>query len=133
MFYWFIASVTVMYRRFRLSTHRKNEFRKRRLQRSVVTKTIRVEQVFQENNLTQPLPGGLHPANQLVVSIPVNAVSVLGVSIDIDVYLRTPLESLYQLKSRLSRMPTLPQGKNVLCLWPSTPICLPPFVYSFSS
>ena len=133
MFHWFITSDTVMYRRFRLSTHRKNEFRKPRLQRSVVTKMIRVEQVFQENNLTQPLPGGLHPANQLVISIPINAVSVMGVSIDIDVYLRTPLESLYQLKSRLSRMPTLPQGKNVLCLWPSTPICLPPFVYSFSS
>ena len=133
MFHWFITSVIVMYRRFRLSTHRKNEFRKRRLQRSVVTKTIRVEQVFQENNLTQPLPGGLHHATPLVVSIPVNAVSVLGVSIDIDVYLRTPLERLYQLKSRLSRMPTLPQGKNALCLWPPTPICLPPFVYSFSS
>ena len=89
MFHWFIKSVTVMYCQFRLSTHRKNEFRKRRVQRSVVTKTIRVEQVFQENNLTQPLPGGLHPATPLVVSIPVNAVSVLGVSIDIDVYLRS--------------------------------------------
>ena len=130
MFHWFITSVTVMYRRFRLSTHRKNEFRRRRLQRSVVTKTIRVEQVFQENNLTQPIHGGLHPANLLVISIPINAVSVLGVSIDIDVYLRTPLESLYQLKSRLSRMPTLPQGKMFCVCGPQPlfvflPLCTP--------
>ena len=63
MFHRFATSVIAVYCRFRLS---KNEFRKCRdakPQSSVVTKTIRVEQAFQEHNLTQLFPGSCTPSD----------------------------------------------------------------------
>ena len=69
-----------MYRLFRLSTHRKNEFRKRRVEQSrcvVTTETLRVEQASQQHNLSQSLPGD-NTKMQLVVNIPQESGCVAG-------------------------------------------------------
>ena len=114
-----------MYRRFRLSTHRKNEFRKHRAGKQkcvVTTETLRVEQASHEDILAQQLPG-THPAEtSLVVTIPRSVISVLRMSVDIELYLRTPIESLVRLKSKLSRISILPQGtqscdSNFYCMY----------------
>ena len=125
MFHRFATSVTAIYRQFRLS---KNEFRKRRdtYQASKISSDEDHKGGAGFSSARRDSAWRLYLATSLVVSIPIDAVAVLGISIDIDDYLRTPVESLFQLKSRLSKMPALPQGK-ILCFWPRppTPICLP--------
>ena len=105
-----------MYRRFRLSTHRKNEFRKHTVVKSrcvVITETLRVEQASQQHNLSQSLPGD-DTKMQLVVSIPQESVSVMGVSLDLDLYLQSPVGTTELLRSRLSRLSSsLPQGETL--------------------
>ena len=61
----------------------------------VTTKTLKVEKLSQ----------------QLVVSIPREPVSVLGVSVDLDVYLQSPVCTTELLLSRLLRLSSLPQGE----------------------
>ena len=66
-------AVTSMYRRFRLSTHRKNEFRKHReakkRKREIVTRTLAVKHVSCEQLVTKPFPERLQPDIPLIVSI----------------------------------------------------------------
>ena len=91
-----------MYRRFRLSTHRKNEFRKcRRLKQEqmVQTETVRMEQACHEH---EPL--------SLVLSVPLDVVSVMKISLDREFYLQIPLQSLDTLQCKISEV-SLPQGK----------------------
>ena len=62
----------------------------------VTTKTLRVEKLSQ----------------QLVVSIPRELVSVLGVSVDLDVYRQSPVCTTELLLSRLLRLSSLPKVKD---------------------
>ena len=104
-----------MYRRFRLSTHRKNEVRKHRVQKSssvVSTETLRVEKAFQRHDLSQCLSDD-DTNMQLVVSIPRESVSVLGVSLDLDIYLKSPVGTIELLQSRLSKLSSLPPGETL--------------------
>ena len=100
-----------MYWRFRLSTHRKNEVRKHRVQKSscvVSTETLRVEKAFQRHDLSQCLSDD-DTNMQLVVSIP----RVCGVSLDLDLYLKSPVSAMELLQSRLSRLSSLPPGETL--------------------
>ena len=69
-----------------------------------------MEQASHEDNLIQQLPERHPTETTLVVTIPRSVISVLRLSVDIEHYLRTPIESLVQLKSKLSRISILPQG-----------------------
>ena len=104
-----------MYRRFRLSTHRKNEFRKHReakkQKNEIVTRTPAVEHVSCEQLVTQRLPERLQPDIPLTVSIRQDLVSVLRVSVNLDVYLSSPLNDFYQLRTRLQQA-IIPQGNT---------------------
>ena len=82
-----------MYRRFWLSTHRKNEFRKARAahqqgQQGVTAVTLTVESVQDsELDLSQPLC----PPALLIVSVPLQSVSLFTISLDKSVYLHIPV------------------------------------------
>ncbi len=112
-----------MYRRFRLSTHRKNEFRKAKAarQQGVTAVTLTVESVHDSVlDLSQPLC----PPAPLIVSVPLQSVSLFTVFIDKSVYLHAPVRSLTTLRSRLQALPVLPKGDltlilAILYLWPT--------------
>ena len=78
-----------MPRKFRLSVHRKNEFRK-----------CPAKRIDQESD----------PA--LLVSIPSKSVSVLKVALPLEIYLQTPVSTISQLQQRWKVMPVLPHGSH---------------------
>ena len=82
-----------MPRKFRLSVHRKNEFRKRHAECVAASN--------QEDDHTLP------------VSIPLESVSVLKVSLPREMYLEAPISTISQLQRRLKALPVLPQGNQV--------------------
>ena len=82
-----------MSRKFRLSVHRKNEFRKRHAECVAASN--------QEDDHTLP------------VSIPLESVSVLKVSLPREMYLEAPISTISQLQRRLKALPVLPQGNQV--------------------
>ena len=79
-----------MPRKFRLSVHRKNEFRKKRANKIAAKQD------------PQPVP-------QLVPQLPM-------ISIAKEVYYNAPVPSLFQLKEQVQKTQILPQGEHIFQL-----------------
>lgn len=88
-----LAFCVGMPRKFRLSVHRKNEFRKRRAERAV-TAACSSESV-----------------HTLPVSIPLESLLLPA-----KMYLKAPVLTLTQLQQRLKALPVLPQGSYACVL-----------------
>ena len=74
----------------------------------MTTETLAVEPAV--SDLSQSCcPEDTEP--RLVVHIPRDAVSILGVSFDVNMYLETPVDNTAQLRSRLASLSSLPQGE----------------------
>ena len=96
----------------------KNEFRKARAarqqgQQGVTAVTLTVES-FQDSELDLSQP--LCPPAPLIVSVPLQSVSLFTLSLDKSVYLHAPVRSLTTLRSRLQALPVLPKGDLTLIL-----------------
>ena len=101
-----------MYRQFRLSTHRKNEFRRRRLERSctVTSETVALQRV--PELVTSPDPA---TDSELLVSIERDSIqSVLKVSLDVPIVQTARVQCTEQLHTNISSLCTLPQGNYIV-------------------
>ena len=101
----------------------------------VSTETLRVENAFQQHDLSQCLSDD-DTNMQLVVSILRESVSILGVSLDLDLYLKSPVSTMELLQSRRLRLSSLPPGETLnqlLLLSPHTHSSRPyPYCKSYS-
>ena len=75
---------------------------------TIETCTVRVERASNELHLSQPLCMSL--SQSLLISIPLELVTICKISIDANIYAQAPVTNLKQLESRALSMSILPQG-----------------------